>query len=95
MRVQYAQYRGVDNQGRPFELNARQAHQRSSAEQVVMIEDMSAQLQLQSGPARLVADRARAAAWIRATALSPSPRLGVLTIRSNARSSAGWWINRK
>ena len=38
---------------------------------------------------------ARAWRWMVATALSPRPRLGLLTIRSNARSSAGWTIRRR
>ena len=38
---------------------------------------------------------ARASAWILATALSPRPRLGMLTIRSKARSSAGWAMTRR
>jgi len=38
---------------------------------------------------------ARARRWIFSTALSPMPRLGVLTMRSKARSSAGWLTTRK
>ena len=59
LRVASAQYRGQDNQGRPFVLNARTAVQQTSAVQVVDIRDMNAQIQLDTGPARLVADRAR------------------------------------
>ena len=59
MRVQSAQYRGQDNLGRPFILNARSALQETSADPVVQIQDMSAQIQLDSGPARLQALRAR------------------------------------
>lgn len=59
MRVQDAQYRGVDGAGRPFLLNAEQAVQVTSADPVVDIRTMAAQIELQDGPARLQADRAR------------------------------------
>lgn len=59
LRVQSAQYRGQDDRGRPFVLNARSAFQQSSADQVVDIRDMSAEIALDSGPARLQASRAR------------------------------------
>jgi lipopolysaccharide export system protein LptC len=59
MRVQSAEYRGQDSLGRPFVLMARNAIQESSADPVVQIRDMSAQIQLDSGPARLRALRAR------------------------------------
>ena len=59
MRVQSAQYRGQDSLGRPFILNARSAIQESSAVPEVQIRDMSAQIQLDSGPARLQALNAR------------------------------------
>jgi len=59
MRVEAAQYRGIDGQGRPFLLSARSALQRSSADPVVDIRDMSAQILLDEGPARLRALRAR------------------------------------
>jgi lipopolysaccharide export system protein LptC len=59
MRVESAQYRGQDGRGRPFVLNARSALQQSSAVPVVEVRDMSAQILLDNGPARLVALRAR------------------------------------
>ena len=59
LRVQSAQYRGQDSLGRPFVLNARSAIQESSAEPVVQISDMTAQILLDSGPARLLARSAR------------------------------------
>jgi len=59
MRIQAAQYRGQDNQGRPFVLDARAALQRSSSVPIVDIAGMSAQLQLDNGPARIEANRAR------------------------------------
>ena len=59
LRVAAAQYRGQDNEGRPFVLNARAAVQETSANPVVEIRDMNAQILLDSGPARLEAGRAR------------------------------------
>ena len=59
LRVQSAQYRGQDDRGRPFVLNARSALQQSSADQVVEISNMSAEIALDNGPARLEANRAR------------------------------------
>jgi lipopolysaccharide export system protein LptC len=59
LKIAAAQYRGLDDQGRPFVLNARSALQATSADQVVEIRDMNAQLQLDSGPARLAAGHAR------------------------------------
>ena len=58
MRVEAAQYRGQDSRGRPFVLSARQAVQQSSAVPIVEVRDMSAQILLEDGPARLVALRA-------------------------------------
>jgi lipopolysaccharide export system protein LptC len=52
-------YRGQDNTGRPFILSARSGVQQTSANQVVDISDMRAQLQLDNGPAQLQADRAQ------------------------------------
>lgn len=59
MRVQSAQYRGVDNRGRPFVIDAQQALQRSAAEQIVYINGMRAEMGLEKGPAHIQADRAR------------------------------------
>ena len=59
LRVQSAQYRGQDDRGRPFVLNARAAVQQSSADQIVHIRDVSAQILLDNGPAMLAAERAR------------------------------------
>ena len=59
LRVQSAQYRGQDDRGRPFVLNARSALQQSSADQIVEISNMSAEIALDNGPARLEANRAR------------------------------------
>lgn len=59
MRSQSARYRGQDAKGQPFQLNAGSAIQRSSAEPVVQLQDLSAGIRLSDGPARLVAPRGR------------------------------------
>jgi len=59
LKVQSAQYRGVDNQGRPFTIDARNAVQARSSDPVVAITGMSAQIQLAEGPARLQAEQGR------------------------------------
>ena len=59
MRLQAATYRGQDAKGQPFALNAGSAVQKSSSEPIVRINDLAAQLQLQDGPARLVANQGR------------------------------------
>ena len=59
MRVEAAQYRGQDDRGRPFVLNAGSALQQSSARPIVDITDIRAQISLENGPARLVANRGR------------------------------------
>ena len=59
MRVEAAQYRGQDDRGRPFVLNAGTALQQSSARPIVDITDMRAQISLEDGPARLAANRGR------------------------------------
>ncbi|WP_017664404.1 LPS export ABC transporter periplasmic protein LptC [Porphyrobacter sp. AAP82] len=56
LSVDNAMYRGRDNQGRPFSLLAGEAVQRSSAEGLVRMRDLVAQLLLAEGPARLAAD---------------------------------------
>lgn len=56
LSVDNAMYRGRDNQGRPFSLLAGEAVQRSSAEGLVRMQDLVAQLLLADGPARLSAD---------------------------------------
>lgn len=59
LKVEDAQYRGQDEEGRPFVLDARAAVQATSADPIIEIADMSARLQLNEGPARITADRAR------------------------------------
>lgn len=55
LRADKALYRGVDDKGRPFSLTAGEAVQRSSAEGVVRMRDLSARLLLPEGPAQIVA----------------------------------------
>ena len=59
LRIQSAQYRGEDGKGQPFELTAGSAVQKSSAEPIVQIQQLSAQLKLNDGPANIVADHGR------------------------------------
>lgn len=56
LTVDNAMYRGRDRQGRPFSLMAGEAVQRSSAEGLVRMQDLVAQMVLSDGPARLSAD---------------------------------------
>ncbi|HEU5482831.1 MAG TPA: LPS export ABC transporter periplasmic protein LptC [Sphingomicrobium sp.] len=59
MRVDVARYVGEDDQGRPFQLVARSAVQRSSDLPVVDISGMLARLWLPQGPVTMVANLAR------------------------------------
>ena len=59
MRVEAARYRGQDSFGRPFLISAQSAVQATSQDPVVEISDMAAQIGLDSGLARIEADRAR------------------------------------
>lgn len=59
LRIQEARYRGQDTRGRPFTIVAGSAVQRSSAEPVVLMQDLSARLQLPEGPATLAAGKGR------------------------------------
>jgi len=55
LSVDNAMYRGRDDIGRPFSITAGEAVQRSSAEGLVRMQDLMAQLLLNDGPARLSA----------------------------------------
>jgi lipopolysaccharide export system protein LptC len=57
LRIEAAEYRGEDQKGRPFHLHAGSAVQRSSAEPVVQLNNLSAEIRLEDGPATLKADR--------------------------------------
>jgi lipopolysaccharide export system protein LptC len=59
MRVQSASYRGQDNLGRPFTINADSAVQATSRDPIVDVLGMAARIRLESGPATLRAKRAR------------------------------------
>ena len=56
LSVDNAMYRGRDDKGRPFSLNAGSAVQRSSVEGLVRMQDLAAQILLPEGPARLSAN---------------------------------------
>ncbi|MEM7702571.1 MAG: LPS export ABC transporter periplasmic protein LptC [Pseudomonadota bacterium] len=55
LRVDNAMYRGRDETGRPFSITAGNAVQRSSAEGLVRMDNLIAQLLFTDGPARLSA----------------------------------------
>lgn len=57
MKIQSATYRGADQQGRAFALNAGSGVQRTSQDRVVQLQQLNAELQTDTGPARIVADR--------------------------------------
>ncbi|MFL6846109.1 MAG: LPS export ABC transporter periplasmic protein LptC [Allosphingosinicella sp.] len=59
LKTQTAEYRGLDDKGRPFSIRAEQAVQAKSSVPVVDISGMAAQIQLDEGPARITADKAR------------------------------------
>ncbi|HEX8573585.1 MAG TPA: LPS export ABC transporter periplasmic protein LptC [Allosphingosinicella sp.] len=59
MKMQSAEYRGLDDEGRPFTIQAAQAVQAKSSVPVVDIGGMAARIELRDGPARITADRAR------------------------------------
>ena len=59
LKLSQVTYRGQDDTGRPFVLSARSGVQQTSANQVVDITDMQAQMQMDNGPARLQAPRAQ------------------------------------
>ena len=59
LKVQSAQYRGLDNQGRPFTIDADKALQATSRDPVVDIDGMAASILLADGPARIAAPRGR------------------------------------
>lgn len=59
MKLQSATYRGQDDKGQAFALNAGSAVQQSSSVPVVQINGMAADIQLQDGPATLRANQGR------------------------------------
>ena len=59
LRIDTAEYRGQDAKGQAFRLHAGEAVQRSSAEPVVQLHDLSAEIALPEGPASLKANQGR------------------------------------
>ena len=59
LKVQQARYRGTDDRGQAFQLDAGSALQKSSAEPVVRLDDLAAAIRLSDGPARLTAPSGR------------------------------------
>lgn len=57
LKIAAAQYRGQDDKGQPFTLDAGSALQRTSAEKVVELARIDGRLQLADGPATIHADR--------------------------------------
>ena len=59
MRVRAARYRGQDDRGRPFTINAASAVQATSRDPIVDVTGMSAEIGLANGPATLNARQGR------------------------------------
>jgi lipopolysaccharide export system protein LptC len=59
LRIDTADYRGQDAKGQAFHLHAGEAVQRSSAEPIVQLRDLAAELALPGGPASLKANQGR------------------------------------
>ena len=59
LRIESATYRGVDGKGQPFALRAGSAVQKSSAEPIVQLRDLAAEIKLTDGPAHFRADTGR------------------------------------
>lgn len=57
LKIEKARYSGTDARGRPFELDAGSAVQKTSAQQVVQLNALSAAIRLNDGPARITAQR--------------------------------------
>jgi len=59
MKIASARYQGADAKGQVFQLTAGSAVQRSSAEPIVQLTQLAAQIQLPDGPAQLKANSGR------------------------------------
>lgn len=59
MRMQAARYRGEDDRGRPFVINAQSAVQATSRDPIVEVRGMTAEIGLESGLATFAAERGR------------------------------------
>jgi lipopolysaccharide export system protein LptC len=59
LRIQSASYRGEDDKGQPFVLDAASAVQKSTVEPLVHLNDLAARIQLKDGPATVAAPTGR------------------------------------
>jgi lipopolysaccharide export system protein LptC len=59
LQVEKAQYRGEDNKGRAFRIDAGSAVQKSSAEPIVQLNTLSAEITLPEGPATINAQKGK------------------------------------
>jgi lipopolysaccharide export system protein LptC len=59
LRIQAARYTGQDAKGQSFALTAGSAVQKSSAEPIVQLDNLAAEIQLKEGPAQLDANHGR------------------------------------
>lgn len=59
LKTQKAEYRGLDDKGRAFSIQAAQAVQAKSSDPVIDIGGMAARIQLEDGPATITADKAQ------------------------------------
>ncbi len=59
LRVQTATYRGADDKGQPFVLTAGSALQKSTADPIVEMQNLSARITLSDGPATIAAPTGR------------------------------------
>jgi lipopolysaccharide export system protein LptC len=59
LQVEQATYRGEDSKGRPFRLQAMSAVQKSSAEPIVKLNGLAAEIELGDGPADITANTGR------------------------------------
>lgn len=59
LRITTATYRGEDSKGRPFEIKAGSAVQRTSQEPIVRLKNLMAELQMAEGPATIAANAGR------------------------------------
>jgi lipopolysaccharide export system protein LptC len=57
LKIASARYTGSDNKGQPFRLTAGSALQKTSAERVVQLNALAAEIALPDGPAKLTAER--------------------------------------
>ena len=55
LRVTVATYRGEDSKGRPFQITAGSAVQKSSQDPIVKLNDLNARIQMTEGPATMTA----------------------------------------